>query len=100
MKLFGLLAASAAAFTRPFQPSAGERLCDKRTITAMADFTNGFHLETEGAVTGQIFFKQDSCSGDVEITGSVNIAGKFETRKSFKGTFRVLNRTLRHFEAP
>ena len=78
MKLFGLLAASAAAFVNPLgEPGARKRICEKYTITAMADFTNGFHLADEGAVTGQIFFKQDSCSGDVEITGSVNIAGKF-----------------------
>ena len=79
MKLFGLLAASAAAFTHPLRDANDDRirLCDKSTIIAMADFTNGYSIDA--TVEGQIYFKQESCDGPVEIYGSVNIEGKSET---------------------
>jgi len=77
MKLFGLLAASAAAFTHPLRDENDNRirLCDKSTIVAMADFSNGYSDAEVGAVTGQIYFTQNSCDGAVEISGNVSIEG-------------------------
>ena len=77
MKLFGLLAASAAAFTHPLRDSAGQnkKLCEISKIVAMADFTNGFQTDGQN-VEGQIFFTQNSCNDKVTITGNISISGK------------------------
>lgn len=78
MKLLPFFAAAALADYNG-KPTGGDRPCNFYKMTATAIFDNGFTENVDGAlfdgfnkVTGTIDLVQDSCSGTVSITGTLN----------------------------